>query len=258
MLLPSYSDNWQAESEATSDARSDAKESEKHPSVKKVKSVRFEDPEPKVATTRYTSPTSTSTTYANFHAELDKKYGRRVPDDPSHSAYSGVLESNDPDYTSNHLSIRWPPQIQEELFAKPSEITVSHVPQWLWTQDQCRTWLRAVCFDHCAFTIAKVEWTSRRFTGGGRELYLISSQDWQVMMDSVEDWALVQLPLNVRWYGADVGKPMYIYKMLHCTSCRREIPNRLRYKKEKKAGSLRFTTYLNGWKIGPKIRAASF
>lgn len=234
-------------SKPISDPRSTPNIKKEEPAVSPTPNIKKEEP---------TVPPAPAI-YTNFHVDLHKIFRRRIPDEPSHSIYSGVLASNTPQYTSDHLSLRRAPQPQEELFTRPADITVASVSQWLWTQDQCRAWIKAVLLEYFAFTHSRAEATSKKFTGaGGRELYLLSAQTWKEILDFKTGW--VQHPVSKkRKVAGDVGSELFLYEILHCTSCRREVPDHLWYWREKRRIELKVNSTLKIWPSGPKTRSAS-
>ena len=54
----------------------------------------------------------------------------------------------------------------------------SKVPQWKWSTNECRRWLRAACVVYFNFSLEEAEASAEKFEGFGATLYLKTQASW--------------------------------------------------------------------------------
>ncbi len=79
------------------------------------------------------------------------------------------------------------------------------VPQWLWSNMQCRAWLTAFCVDMLSLSVAESEELAQKYKGAGTNIYSTKSEDWILMM------------------GDDYGPPIYNY-LFSVSRCAGAVP----------------------------------
>jgi hypothetical protein len=61
-------------------------------------------------------------------------------------------------------------------------IEATDVPQWLWSNTQCRAWIAAVCEDLLAYSDGNAEIIASNFSGFGPRLFSINIEHWNSLL----------------------------------------------------------------------------
>lgn len=69
-----------------------------------------------------------------------------------------------------------PPPYDEEL--QPSKIKGSDVPQWRWSNKQCREWIAAVLVEYGNLEQEEADLQAQKFEGFGPNLFYHTSAKW--------------------------------------------------------------------------------
>lgn len=108
---------------------------------------------------------------------------------PPYSPYAGALVL--PSYTSRagpydgieRDPARWSkPEERGSLALADPTISAHCVPQWLWTQSQCRAWLAAFLIFCFTEDRTRAVWLARKFEGGGACLYSYPAEKWMALL----------------------------------------------------------------------------
>src|SRR4051794_30025803 len=98
-------------------------------------------------------------------------------------------QSDLPEYTAL-LASNGEPSAQETLHLSP-KIKATDIPQWRWSQVQCREWLAKVLGTYLNFTKREAEAKAQEFVGFGPVLFMMNREAW---------W---------EWLGGQVGEGVY-------------------------------------------------
>lgn len=94
------------------------------------------------------------------------RWGKRTPKEKD--------QALPPPYTTLESSVR---------VQKRSRIKASDVPQWMWSQEECREWITVFCTTYLSFTPKEAEEAAGRWKGMGSRLYSIpDTQSWQAVL----------------------------------------------------------------------------
>ena len=70
-----------------------------------------------------------------------------------------------------------PPPYQE-----PETIAPTSVPQWLWTNAQCREWVFQLCVETLGLSVEESRSISDRFDGYGPNIYTMTTAGWEGLL----------------------------------------------------------------------------
>jgi hypothetical protein len=93
-----------------------------------------------------------------------KSSANHPPPPPTYTATQTALLQRVPNYTTT--------------------IKAANVPQWAWTNAQCKEWLFAVCYDTLGLTGEEAKVISDKFDGFGPVLYCMDYKEWYKLLGS--------------------------------------------------------------------------
>jgi hypothetical protein len=95
----------------------------------------------------------------------------------------------------------------EPASAKEFERIASQAPQWAWSTNECRRWLKAVCVVYFNCTLEKAEATALKFERFGPTLYMKTKESWVGLLGE-NGRGLYGLILSRKWKKGAVPSGM--------------------------------------------------
>lgn len=88
-----------------------------------------------------------------------------------------------------------PPPIPEDKFP---DIDALSVPEWIWTNEQCREWLRKFLVAQCGRSVEYASEKASKLEGFGANIYLRRFTAWQELLGFVDADGIYALGLGYR------------------------------------------------------------
>jgi hypothetical protein len=76
------------------------------------------------------------------------------------------------------------PALPEQVPVTENSIKATDIPQWIWTNAQCREWLFAVCSESLGLGVEESKAISEKFEGYGPNIYCLKFEDWLNILGS--------------------------------------------------------------------------
>ena len=92
-----------------------------------------------------------------------------------------------------------PPSYNDSLATSATHsIKASDNPQWLWSQSECRTWIKEVCIHYFDFTLDEALAASENFKGMRASLFQLRGPSWEEIIPGPYATALYSLIFSRR------------------------------------------------------------